>query len=134
MTSSSFSLVLLFVTFSVSFCSFYDIGVTVCTQQFPPPYTLSHVTWCQVYHSLFLSLSVCLFWCNFVILQGRSAAGGIMLYLFVFWHDSNHINISIFHQVLAVQSPFSLFNALCITVFDCSLDFPANDLYWTLGK
>lgn len=29
-----------------------------------------------------------------------------MSFLFVFQHDSNHINISIFHQVLAVHKPF----------------------------
>lgn len=105
---------LLFVTFPVVsvFARSLILGVTVRTRHGFFFLTLSHTVLSASFIILFLSLSVCLFFFCVTLLFYREdletgeKAGGIMLFLFVFQHNSNHINISIFHQVLAVHKPF----------------------------
>ncbi len=97
--------------------SFWNIGVTVRTPHGFLFLTLSHILLSASFNILFLS--VCPYWCNFIILQRRSAtgykAGGIKSFLFVFQLD--FLTTSIFPSFIRFwlsTSPFSLFRALCI--------------------
>lgn len=123
LATNELSVILLFVTFPVVsvFARSLILGVTVRTQHGFFFLTLSHTPLSDSFIILFFSVCLCL--CNFVILQGWSGreAGEIMSFLFVFQHNSNHINISIFHQVLAVHKPFFSVQGTLYFVWNCLL-------------